>query len=74
MDWRLNPVALSLISQAFQSNQTSKGVLKLKVVAPTKIDDHFVWLTGDDAKYLKQFPERSGQDKLLRKTVSTETR
>jgi len=33
------------------------GVVKTRVVAPQKIDDHYVWLTGLNAKYLEQFPE-----------------
>ena len=33
------------------------GSLKTRVVAPQKIDDHYVWLTGLDANYLEQFPE-----------------
>ena len=33
------------------------GVVRTKVVAPQKIDDRYVWLTGVDASYLRQFPE-----------------
>lgn len=33
------------------------GSLKTRVVAPQKIDDHYVWLTGLNASYLEQFPE-----------------
>lgn len=33
------------------------GVVKSRVVAPQKIDDHYVWLTGLNANYLEQFPE-----------------
>ena len=33
------------------------GVVKARVVAPHKIDDHYVWLTGLNADYLEQFPE-----------------
>lgn len=32
------------------------GVVKARVIAPKKIDDQFVWLTGVDNKYLRQFP------------------
>ena len=33
------------------------GNVKARVVAPQKIDDHYVWLTGVNANYLDQFPE-----------------
>jgi hypothetical protein len=33
------------------------GSVKTRVVAPQKIDDHYVWLTGLNANYLEQFPE-----------------
>lgn len=36
------------------------GVVKARVVAPQKIDDHHVWLTGVNANYLQQFPEWLG--------------
>ena len=32
------------------------GVVRTRVVAPQKIDDHFVWLTGVNDNYLEQFP------------------
>lgn len=36
------------------------GVVKARVVAPQKIDDHYVWLTGLNADYLEQFPNWHG--------------
>lgn len=33
------------------------GIVKARLVAPKKIDDQYVWLTGLDASYLEQFPE-----------------
>jgi len=33
------------------------GIVKARVVAPRKIDDHYVWLTGISDNYLEQFPE-----------------
>ena len=33
------------------------GIVRARVVAPQKIDDHYVWLAGVDDDYLKQFPE-----------------
>lgn len=33
------------------------GVSKARVVAPQKIDDYYVWLTGINTDYLQQFPE-----------------
>jgi hypothetical protein len=33
------------------------GIVKARVVAPQKIDDQYVWLTGINANYLQQFPE-----------------
>jgi hypothetical protein len=36
------------------------GVVKTRVVAPQKIDDHFVWLSGVNGNYLDEFPEWRG--------------
>jgi len=33
------------------------GIVRTKVVAAKKIDDHHVWLTGINANYLQQFPQ-----------------
>lgn len=33
------------------------GMVKARVVAPQRIDDQYVWLTGVNANYLQQFPE-----------------
>ena len=33
------------------------GIVRTKVVAAQKIDDHHVWLTGINANYLQQFPQ-----------------
>ena len=35
----------------------SYGIIRTRVVAPQKIDDHYVWLTGVNSNYLQQFPE-----------------
>jgi hypothetical protein len=35
------------------------GIVKARVVAPQKIDDQYVWLTGVTPQYLQQFPEWS---------------
>ena len=40
---------------------TIYGIVKVKVVAPKKIDDHYVWLTGVNGDYLKQFPQWPGR-------------
>ena len=32
------------------------GIIQTRVVAPQKIDDHHVWLTGINDNYLQQFP------------------
>ena len=37
------------------------GTVTLRVVAPTKIDEHFVWIKGVDASYLQEFPEWNGR-------------
>jgi len=37
------------------------GIVTLRVVVPSKIDDYFVWLKGIDGNYLQQFPEWRGQ-------------
>jgi hypothetical protein len=35
------------------------GIVKARIVAPEKIDNQYVWLTGINAQYLEQFPERT---------------
>lgn len=37
------------------------GIVTLRVVVPTKIDDHFVWLKGVSAEYLQEFPQWHGR-------------
>ena len=37
------------------------GSLTIRVVAPTKIDEHFVWIKGVDSNYLQDFPEWTGR-------------
>jgi hypothetical protein len=34
--------------------------VKVTVVTPAKIDDHFVWLNGVNSRYLQEFPEWRG--------------
>ena len=33
------------------------GTITIRVVTPTKIDEHFVWLKGVDSTFLQEFPE-----------------
>lgn len=33
------------------------GIVRARVVAPQRIDDHYIWLAGVDDNYLEQFPE-----------------
>ena len=33
------------------------GIVKARVVAPQRIDDQYVWLTGVHSHYLQEFPE-----------------
>jgi hypothetical protein len=37
------------------------GSLTIRVVTPTKIDEHFVWIKGADTSYLQEFPDWTGQ-------------
>lgn len=37
------------------------GIVTLRVVVPTKIDDHFVWLKGINPDYLRDFPQWQGR-------------
>jgi hypothetical protein len=37
------------------------GIATLRVVVPSKIDDHFVWLRGVNAEYLHEFPQWHGR-------------
>ena len=39
------------------NNSVIYGSIKARVVAPKKIHDQYVWLTGVDDMYLQQFPE-----------------
>ena len=36
------------------------GTITIRVVAPTKIDEHYVWIKGVDGSYLQEFPEWRG--------------
>ena len=36
------------------------GIVTLRVVVPTKIDEHLVWLKGINPDYLQEFPEWQG--------------
>jgi len=36
------------------------GIVTLRVVVPTKIDDYFVWMKGINGNYLQEFPEWRG--------------
>lgn len=49
-------VALALVLAA-----TIYGSLTIRVVAPTKIDEHFVWIKGADSTYLQEFPDWTGR-------------
>jgi len=37
------------------------GVVTLRVVVPSKIDNHFVWLKGVNSDYLQEFPQWQGR-------------
>lgn len=37
------------------------GIVTLRVVVPTRIDDHFVWLKGVNPIYLQEFPHWHGR-------------
>lgn len=37
------------------------GIVTLRVVVPTKIDDHFVWIKGINSEYLQEFPQWQGR-------------
>jgi len=37
------------------------GTITIRVVAPTKIDEHYVWIKGVDADFLQEFPEWTGR-------------
>lgn len=37
------------------------GIVTLRVVVPTKIDNHFVWIKGINADYLQEFPQWQGR-------------
>jgi hypothetical protein len=37
------------------------GIVRTKIVAPKKIDDHYVWLIGVNDTYLQQFPPLMSQ-------------
>ena len=37
------------------------GSISIRVIAPTKIDEHYVWIKGVDANFLQGFPEWHGR-------------
>ena len=37
------------------------GIVTLRIVAPTKIDEHCVWLRGVNSEYLQEFPQWNGR-------------
>ena len=37
------------------------GTITVRIVAPTRIDEHFVWIKGVDTSYLQEFPEWNGR-------------
>ena len=37
------------------------GTIVLRVVVPTRIDNHFVWLKGINPDYLREFPQWQGR-------------
>ena len=49
-------MSLLLVGLALFLGAVIYGVVKARVVAPQKIDDHYVWLTGVNANYLEGFP------------------
>lgn len=51
---------LFLFSLGLVLAATIYGIVTLRVVAPTKIDEHLVWLKGVNADYLQEFPEWHG--------------
>lgn len=51
---------LFLVSLGLVLAATIYGIVTLRVVAPTKIDEHLVWLKGVNADYLQEFPEWHG--------------
>jgi hypothetical protein len=52
---------LVLVGLGFVLAAAIYGTISLRVVAPTKIDDHFVWIKGVDADFLQAFPEWNGR-------------
>lgn len=48
------------VAVAFLFATAIYGIITLRVVAPTRIDEHTVWLRGVDANYLQELPEWSG--------------
>jgi len=53
-------VTFVFVSAAFLIATAVVGIITLRVVAPTKIDDQFVWLKGVNADYLQEFPDWHG--------------
>jgi hypothetical protein len=50
-------MSLLLVGMALFLGAVIYGMVKARVVAPQKIYDHYVWLTGVNANYLERFPE-----------------
>lgn len=56
----LEDMNLFIVSFAFVLATAIYGIVTLRVVIPTKIDDHLVWLKGVNADYLQELPEWRG--------------
>jgi hypothetical protein len=52
---------LVLAAVAFVLGAAIYGSISLRVVVPTKIDEHFVWIKGVNTNYLQEFPEWNGR-------------
>ena len=52
---------LVLAAVAFVLGAAIYGSISLRVVVPTKIDEHFVWIKGVNTSYLQEFPEWNGR-------------
>jgi hypothetical protein len=55
---KTDEMTLLLVGVAIFLGGVIYGIVKARVVAPQKIDDHYVWLTGINTNYLQQFPEK----------------
>lgn len=56
-----NEAGFLIIAAVLLLSTAIYGLVTLRLVVPSKIDDHFVWLKGVNREYLQEFPQWQGR-------------